>query len=71
MIYLIWFKRIIKWRDVEWYNLNGFEIAIHEDDGDVYFVYQHMVCTFTCINYKTYTSLYGTLDLIMKEMKLK
>lgn len=29
--------------EVEWYNLNGFEIAIHEEHGDVYFVYQHMV----------------------------
>ena len=29
--------------DVEQYNLNGFEIAIHEEDGEVYFVYQHMV----------------------------
>jgi len=37
------FKKTNESEEVEWYSLNGFEIAIHEEDGKVYFVYQHMV----------------------------
>ena len=37
------FKQTNESEDVEWYNINGFEIAIDEEDGQVYFVYQHMV----------------------------
>jgi hypothetical protein len=37
------FKKTNESEEVEWYNLDGFEIAIHEEDGKVYFVYQHMV----------------------------
>lgn len=37
------FKKTNESEEVERYSLNGFEIAIHEEDGKVYFVYQHMV----------------------------
>ena len=37
------FKKTNESEEVEWYSLNGFEIAIHEEDEKVYFVYQHMV----------------------------
>jgi hypothetical protein len=37
------FKQTNESEEVEWYRLNGFDIATHEENGDVYFVYQHMV----------------------------
>ena len=40
------FKKTNESEDVEWYTLNNFDIAIHEEDNQVYFVFQHMVLRF-------------------------
>jgi hypothetical protein len=40
------FKKTNESEDVEWYALNNFNIAIHEEDNEVYFVFQHMVLRF-------------------------
>lgn len=40
------FEKTNESEEVEWYRLNNFEIAIHEEDNQVYFVFQHMVLRF-------------------------
>ena len=37
------FKKTKESKDVEWYSLNSFDISIHEEDNNVYIVFQHLV----------------------------